>query len=177
MKAAILILLAGSALAGPLDDLAKLPAENPSCIGRPYSRFESVYDSYQRDKGLLERIALQQGTATSPYDGTAFDPLTSAQREHIVARREAHYSGLCQQPKQTKRSFVTDLSNLTLATPLLNQQKGSHDAALWYPERNTCWFAATVIHVKTLYGLAVDPEERAMLEHLLDGCTSYQPEE
>ena len=60
---------------------------------------------------------------------------------------------------------------LTLATPALNRyQKRDHDAAEWLPERNRCWFAATIVAVRREYGLTIDRREAAALDAVLREC-------
>ena len=66
--------------------------------------------------------------------------------EHIVARSEAHDSGLCAAGAATRRRFARDLRNLTLTSPRLNRyEKIAKDASEWLPEQNQCWFAHRVI--------------------------------
>ena len=61
--------------------------------------------------------------------------------EHIVARSEAHDSGLCGRDGNTKRAFARDLLNLTLASPSVNRhQKVDKDLAQWLPALNQCWY-------------------------------------
>ena len=136
--------------------------------GRPYKRYRKVYDSYERDKGLEDRIVAQQGSIYSPYDGRPFNSIRETDIEHIVARSEAHESGLCRQSKQAKRSFVTDLNNLTLATPDVNRHdKNDKDFGEWQPPMNKCWMAHQVIRVKRLYGLTIDSREQHALQTAL----------
>ena len=67
----------------------------------------------------------------------------------MIARSEAHDSGLCAANLATRRRFATDLLNLTLAGPRVNRyEKVDHDAAEWLPPQNRCWFAARVIAVR-----------------------------
>ena len=48
----------------------------------------------------------------------------------MVARSEAHDSGLCRADRETRRAFAADLLNLTLAAPPLNRYvKKAKDAA------------------------------------------------
>ena len=64
-----------------------------------------------------------------------------------------------------------DLDNLTLATPRLNRhEKVAKDAAEWLPERNRCWFAATIVAVRREYGLTIDRREADALDAVLAGC-------
>ena len=100
-----------------------------------------------------------------------FHSLEETDIEHIVARSEAHDSGLCSADRETRRAFAADLLNLTLAAPRLNRYvKKAKDAADWMPERNRCWFARQVVKVKRKYELTVDWREMQALEGVLDGC-------
>ena len=91
---------------------------------------------------------------------------------HIVARSEAHDSGLCAADAATRRRFSYDLLNLTLASPAVNRsQKSGKDPAEWLPELNRCWFADCVVEVHRRYGLTIDPHRRDVLESVLSGCT------
>ena len=107
----------------------------------------------------------------SPYDGTAFESLRDSDIEHVIALSESHDSGLCAASPAVRRRFASDLDNLTLASPALNRyQKRAKDAAEWLPERNRCWFAATVVAVRQKYRLTIDRREAAVLEQVLAGC-------
>ena len=107
------------------------------------------------------------GGCWSPYDGTRF-PNQESDIEHIVAKSEAHDSGLCAADAETRKRFANDLDNLTLATPALNRHKGGGDAADW------CWFAGRVLVVRLEYGLTVDQAEADALDTVLQGCTIEQ---
>ena len=97
-----------------------------------------------------------------------FDSTAETDIEHIVARSEAHDSGLCAADAATRRGFSEDLLNLTLAAPALNRdEKGGYDAAEWIPDENACWFAQTVVDVRRKYGLTVDEREAEALDRLL----------
>ena len=93
----------------------------------------------------------------------------------MVARSEAHDSGLCAADRATRRRFATDLLNLTLAGPRVNRyEKVDHDAADRLPAQNRCWFAARVIAVRKRYGLTIDQREAAALDQVLAGCASTE---
>ena len=97
--------------------------------------------------------------------------------EHIVARSEAHDSGLCRADIVTRKRFSSDLLNLTLAGPKLNRhQKRAYDAAEWMPEINRCWFANRVLQVRLKYGLSIDRREAEALEQILSTCTTAEIE-
>ena len=93
----------------------------------------------------------------------------------MVARSEAHDSGLCAADPGTRRRFATDLLNLTLAGPRVNRyEEVDRDAAVWLPRQNRCWFKARVINVRQHYGLTIDRREAATLDQVLAGCASTE---
>ena len=113
------------------------------------------------------------GIIYGPYTGIWFGSTSETDIEHIVARSEAHDSGLCAADAATRRRFASDLLNLTLASPAVNRsQKSGKDATEWLPNLNHCWFANRVVEVRQRYGLTVDRSERDVLEGILSGCTS-----
>ena len=65
------------------------------------------------------------GIIYGPYTGTVLDSTSETDIEHIVARSEAHDSGLCEVDAATKRRFASDLINLTLASPSVNRSQKS----------------------------------------------------
>ncbi|MCY4577459.1 MAG: excalibur calcium-binding domain-containing protein [Chloroflexi bacterium] len=117
------------------------------------------------------------GIIYSPYTGECFDSTDETDIEHIVARSEAHDSGLCDADvdAETRDAFASDLLNLTLASPDLNrQEKVAKDAAEWLPEINKCWFAYRVVQVRAKYSLTVDQAEADTLEAVLSECSSFE---
>ena len=111
------------------------------------------------------------GQVYTPYSCLAFDitadGTAATDIEHIVALAETHDSGIAD---DRRRDIASDLDNLTIADPTVNQsQKSDRDAAEWMPARHGAWFAERVIQVKLEYGLSVDPAERDALEALLSG--------
>ena len=118
----------------------------------------------------VDIIEAQGGTICSPYTLECFESRSETNIEHIVARSEAHDSGLCAATEEVKRQFASDLINLTLASPEVNREKSGKDAAEWLPERNRCWFAAQIVAVRLAYGLTIDQREAAALESVLSDC-------
>lgn len=92
------------------------------------------------------------GRIYGPYTGRYFSSRRKTDIEHIVARSEAHDSGLCRADSVTKRDFARDLLHLTLAAPEVNRcgrnGKCHCDAAEWLPPLNRCWFARRVLDVR-----------------------------
>ena len=92
----------------------------------------------------------------------------AAEIEHLVARKEAHDSGLCHAPRYLKRAFANDALNLTLATSPTNRAKSSHDGAEWSPPRNRCWWAVVNVLVRRKYSLTIDVAERDALDEVIE---------
>ncbi len=136
----------------------------------------SPYDSdaYRYSQSVEQQIvASMGGIVYGPYTGRWFDSTSDTDIEHIVARSEAHDSGLCAVDAATKRQFASDLINLTLASPEVNRsQKSGKDAAEWLPDLNQCWFANRVVEVRKKFDLTIDERERDAVESVLAGCTS-----
>ena len=115
------------------------------------------------------------GGVYSPYTGEWFADKYQTDIEHIVARSEAHDSGLCAADAATRRRFARDLRNLTLASPRLNRyRKVAKDAAEWLPEKNRCWFAHRIIDVRRAYDLTIDRREARALDAVLASCDSTE---
>ena len=130
-------------------------------------------DDYRYPQSVEDRIIGELGGVYGPYTGRWFASKRETDIEHMVARSEAHDSGLCAADSATRRRFATDLLNLTLAGPRVNRyQKVDRDAAEWLPTQNRCWFAARVIAVRQRYGLTIDRREADALDQVLAGCES-----
>lgn len=137
----------------------------------PYNRKDYPYS-----QSIEAKIADRQGMR-SLYTGHVFESLRESDIEHIVALSEAHDSGLCAASKAVRRTFASDLDNLTLATPQLNRyEKRAKDAAEWLPplESSHCWFAQQIVIVKTRYQLTADQREYDALKAVLDNCPNSQ---
>ena len=128
---------------------------------------------YAYPQSIETRIIESLGGIWSPYTGQTFASRQETDIEHIVARSEAHDSGLCAATAATRRRFTTDLLNLTLASPDVNRgQKNDRDAAAWVPDRNPCWFADRVVRVRQKYSLTIDRREANALDQVLVSCAS-----
>ena len=132
-----------------------------------------VQEDYRYPQSIELNIIESLGGIHSPYTDQCFENRSETDIEHIVARSEAHDSGLCSASSETKTAFATDLLNLTLASPQLNRyEKGSLDVAEWQPERNVCWFVQRTIDVRRKYGLTIDQREANAIDEILSGCAS-----
>ena len=138
----------------------------------------SPYDSndYRYPQSVEAQIVADMGGIIyGPYTGTHFDSTSETDIEHMVARSEAHDSGLCDVTSATRTQFSRDLLNLTLASPTVNRhQKGAKDAAEWLPDLNQCWFADRVVKVRQEYDLTIDQTEADALDAVFDECTSFE---
>ena len=133
-------------------------------------------DDYSYSPSVEPRIVADMGGIIyGPYSGSYFASIRETDIEHIVARSEAHDSGLCMADAGTRKTFASDLLNLTLASPSVNRhQKVDNDAAEWLPDLNRCWYANRVIRVRGKYNLTIDQREADALDVVLAGCTSFE---
>ena len=138
----------------------------------------SPYDSdaYSYPQSVEPRIVESMGGIVyGPYTGRRFSNTRETDIEHIVARSEAHDSGLCAADDDTRARFSADVLNLTLASPQVNrQQKRAYDAAEWLPQLNRCWYADRIVQVRQKYALTVDQAEADALERVLSACASVE---
>ena len=136
-------------------------------------------DDYRYPRSVEAAIVKEIGEIYSPYTGDCFSSARLTDIEHIVARSEAHDSGLCEATEDIRKEFARDLLNLTLASPSLNRAKGALDAADWMPDENPCWFANRIVKVRQAYHLTIDRDEADALEAVLSECEStdmdFQP--
>ena len=134
----------------------------------------SHYDSddYPYPQSVEPHIVNQQrGLIYGPYTGTYFSSTGETDIEHIVARSEAHDSGLCAADSGTRRAFARDLLNLTLASPSVNRhQKVAKDLSQWLPALNQCWYVNQVVLVKRKYNLSMDQAEANTARRVLARC-------
>ena len=130
---------------------------------------------YRYPQSVEPRIVAQLGQIYGPYTWRRFSSMRETDIEHIVARSEAHDSGLCAADLAARRRFASDLVNLTLAAPGLNRHdKRDHDAAGWLPPMNRCWFANRMVEVRRKYRLTIDRREADVLEGILSSCSSTE---
>ena len=137
----------------------------------------SPYDSddYRYSPSVEPRIVNAQGGIYGPYTGTWFNNIKETDIEHIVARSEAHDSGLCAANAATRSEFASDILNLTLASPSVNRhQKIAKDISDWLPELNQCWYVARTVQVRREYGLTIDRAEADAVDRILAGCQSTE---
>ena len=66
---------------------------------------------YSYPQSIEARIIESLGGIWSPYTGRTFASRRETDIEHIVARSEAHDSGLCAATAATRRRFATDLQS------------------------------------------------------------------
>ena len=134
------------------------------------------FDDYPYSQSVEERIVAEiGGIIYGPYTGTYFSSTRETDIEHIVARSEAHDSGLCAADDARRRQFASDLLNLTLASPSVNRhQKTANDVAEWIPKLNQCWYVDRVVRVRQKYGLTIDQREVDAIEAVLSDCMSFQ---
>ena len=132
-------------------------------------------DDYPYSQSVEPRIVETLGGIYGPYTGTWFESIRETDIEHIVARSEAHDSGLCAASPASRAEFASDLLNLTLASPSVNRhQKVAKDAADWLPELNRCWYVDRTVQVRREYWLSIDRAEAEAIDSVLAECESTE---
>ena len=154
------------------------PTPTPGGLGiriEPENRCSSYdADDYSYPQSVEPQIVAQQGGRIyGPYTGTYFASTGETDIEHIVARSEAHDSGLCAVDSAARKAFGRDLFNLTLASPSVNRhQKIAKDLAEWLPALNQCWYVNQVVLVKRKYNLTMNQAEASTAQQVLASCAS-----
>ena len=82
---------------------------------------------------------------------------------------------MCAASPATWSEFASDLLNLTLASPSVNQhQMSDNDVAEWLPDLNQCWYVDRTLQVRREYGLIIDRAEAEAADRILAGCQSTE---
>ena len=115
--------------------------------------------------------AEELGGIYGAYEDDCFDAYTDVDIEHLVAKREAHDSGLCDADIQTRINFANDLENIALASPTVNRGKSTKDPSDWLPENNQCWYVWQWLNVKRKYNLTIDQDEKSAIDAVLQNCS------
>ena len=115
----------------------------------------------------IENSIISRDGLISPYNYQTFTTKYESTIEHIVALKEAHDSGMCEEPATTKIRFASDLDNLVLASERMNSQKSGKDVAEWLPPENVCWFVKKTVFIRHKYNLTIDSKEKNTVENLL----------
>ena len=165
-------------------DIPIPPTSSPTPTNTPTPTFPPIapehrcspYKSadYSYPPSVETQIVNQMGGRIyGPYTGRCFASTGETDIEHIVARSEAHDSGLCAASVATRQAFARDLLNLTLASPEVNRHKWAKDVAEWLPAMNQCWYVNQVVKVKLKYGLTMDTAEAQKAQEILNSCPSF----
>ena len=98
------------------------------------------------------KIVDAQGGIYGPHTWSWFNSIRETDIEHIIARSEAHDSGLCAASAaspDTNGRVASDLLNLTLASPSVNRfHKSAKNADEWLPDLNGSWYVNRTIQVR-----------------------------
>ncbi len=120
----------------------------------------------------LDLIKAQElGGIFGAFEDQCFDTYKDVDVDHLVARKEAHDSGLCAAEAQTKIDFSNDLENIALASASVNRSKSDRDPADWLPDHNACWYVWQHMHIKRKYDMTIDEAEKNAIDSVLQECT------
>lgn len=195
MSAATLILIVMLGIASPVGARAQLnPADELETLHVMTER-KAYYerddwgrytDSLIPNDGCDTRCELinenrrADGTLYSTYDGFVSSNAGEFQVDHVVSVNEAHRSGGREWSAERKNAFYNDRSSgeLRLVSSASNQAKSNlgpstSQIRYWMPDYGTqvqCQFIRDWIHVKYVWDLNVDPDEKAALVAYVAEC-------
>ena len=130
-------------------------------------------------------VAPEQGSRCSLSDGewiSRYDGLTDTGNgrgfdvDHLVPLLEAWESGAHSWTSDRRDGYANDLgyeNSLIAVSARSNRSKGAQDPATWLPPEagQRCWYAASWVHVKTRWSLAIDQAEATTLHGILEDCS------
>ena len=120
-----------------MDDLkvgSNVCSEDDRYISNDYS-----YNAELIKSKIIDTESDDRGRVYIPYLGSYYEESevkSVATIEHIVARKNAHDSGLCNKSAGARKRFANDLLNITLAPSSLNSAKGHDTVDDWMPQWN-----------------------------------------
>lgn len=125
--------------------------------------------------------AIDVATFTDPYTGDDLEHVlggdpdlgqsqSAADIEHVVAVGQAHRNGACAWDQETMNEFYLDTDNLVVVGTEENGNKSDKDVTEYLPPNQGayCELAAVKTYVKDKYDLAMNPEEHAEIERILN---------
>lgn len=118
---------------------------------------------------------LSRGLWRSAYDGKQVRDPSDLDIDHVVPLKQAYVSGAWRWNYATRRRFANDLGysgSLRAVSAESNRSKGDSDPAEWLPPRDAfrCKYVGTWIAVKYRWKLAVDRDEKRVLQRLVVRC-------
>ncbi|MYD45125.1 MAG: hypothetical protein F4W92_02065 [Gammaproteobacteria bacterium] len=115
--------------------------------------------------------AKEMGGIFGAFENQCFDTFKDVDVDHLVARKEAHDSGLCAAEAQIKINFANDLENIALASASVNRSKSDRDPSDWLPDHNACWYVWQHMHIKRKYQMTIDEAEKKAIDSILQDCS------
>jgi hypothetical protein len=110
------------------------------------------------------------------YTGVVYTDPAVLDVDHLVPLANAHATGGWQWPLEQRRGYANDLldpRHLIAVHQSVNRQKGAQTPATWRPPDAAAWcsYGRAWTGVKTRWGLAADPAEKAALAELQATCS------
>lgn len=136
-----------------------------------------------RFKAKTHACTVISGTLDDPYTGKTIEfkrgkkTSSAVQIDHVVALSNAWQTGAQGLTAEQRRQLANDPENLLAADGPANQQKSDADAADWLPSNTAyrCTYVARQVHVKAKYKLWVTPDEKKVMERVLNSCKDTNP--
>lgn len=123
-----------------------------------------------------QTCAPKTGEWTSAYDGKVITRARDLDIDHFVPLKEAWRSGAREWTADRREAYANDLTHedaLIAVSASSNRSKSDRDPASWLPpdEGYRCQYIVTWVHVKEVWELSVDADEREALLREAASCT------
>ncbi|GAA2754340.1 excalibur calcium-binding domain-containing protein [Amnibacterium kyonggiense] len=130
-----------------------------------------VLKAESKKKVVLSRSGtVRTGRWVSPYDGKVFTVGSKLDSDHLVPLEEAWTSGAASWSTKKRTAYANDLGygpSLVAVSQHANRSKGDKAPDAYLPPRTSydCTYVRDWVAVKYRWGLKVDADEKAALQH------------
>ncbi|MEU8828819.1 HNH endonuclease family protein [Streptomyces sp. NPDC048636] len=139
------------------------------------TRQEVLLDEAVEPPTVSSRCSISGGAWHSYYDDADVTDARSLDIDHLTPLAEAWDSGASTWSAQERQAYANDLDDaraLVAVSARENRSKADQDPAQWLPSDPAahCRYLEEWTVVKSRWGLAVDPAEKATLVEIANGC-------
>lgn len=123
------------------------------------------------------RCKVAKGRWRCPYTGQVFTSPRKLDVDHLVPLAEAHRSGgyaWSRGERERYANALDDAAHLVAVAAGANRSKADKGPEAWMPQAEgyRCEYVTTWVSIKERWGLAMDPAERAYVEHAQQTCAN-----
>ena len=108
------------------------------------------------------------GRWLDPYTGNTYTDPSDIDIDHVVPLANAWRSGASSWDEQRRERYANDPGVVLSVEDNANQEKGDKGPEAWKPPRKQEWcdYAIRWVEIKADYGLSVNAQEKASLQHV-----------